>query len=520
MAVRRISERGRMSADQIEARQRARDAARAVIRAKFDAAQTTDQNTRHWANADALSADAAASYGVRTTLRNRARYEVANNCYARGIVNTIAHDMLGGPGPSPQFTAETLSRGDQQMVEREFAAHAAAMGLASKARTMRMAQAQDGEAFGILITNPGLRSRVKLGLRLVEPEMVTSQSVITSQVFGDPQEVDGIRFDPWGNTLLYRVLRSHPGGVWQFQVGESDDVPAEAVIHLFRAERPDQRRGLPEIMAALPLFALLRRWTLATVKAAEVAASFSALLFTDQGPDGEADEAEAWDTLDIEHDAMTTLPMGWKLAQLQAEHPSSTYEAGKREVINEIARCLDMPYNVAAGNSSSYNYASGRLDWQTYFRRLQVDRYEYGARLYGPVFDAWAREAALDEAYLPMRVRTVLRQRAYSVAWNWPGMEHVDPEKEANAALTRIAAGISTQRMELAKLGLDYDLVQKQREEEARDNETRGIAGPAKPLNRSATISQSTSKTIEEDEEDQDNQAPDDAREPAAEAMP
>ena len=29
-----------------------------------------------------------------------------------------------------------------------------------------------------------------------------------------------------------------------------------------------------------------------------------------------------------------------------------------------------MPFNVAAGNSSGYNYASGRLDWQTYFRAL------------------------------------------------------------------------------------------------------------------------------------------------------
>ena len=56
------------------------------LRAKFDAAQSTPDNRRHWANADGLSADAAASPAVRQTLRNRARYEVANNSYARGIV--------------------------------------------------------------------------------------------------------------------------------------------------------------------------------------------------------------------------------------------------------------------------------------------------------------------------------------------------------------------------------------------------------------------------------------------------
>ena len=65
-----------------------------LIRGKYGAAQTTDENRRHWASADALSADAAASAGVRRTLRNRARYEVANNSYARGIVLTLANDVV------------------------------------------------------------------------------------------------------------------------------------------------------------------------------------------------------------------------------------------------------------------------------------------------------------------------------------------------------------------------------------------------------------------------------------------
>ena len=69
-----------------------------VIRAKFDSAQTTPDNRRHWANADGLSADVAASPDIRRTLRNRARYEVANNSYARGIVLTLANDVTGtGP---------------------------------------------------------------------------------------------------------------------------------------------------------------------------------------------------------------------------------------------------------------------------------------------------------------------------------------------------------------------------------------------------------------------------------------
>ena len=47
------------------------------IRARFDAAQTTRDNAKHWAYADQLSADMEASPEVRRTLRMRSRYIAA-----------------------------------------------------------------------------------------------------------------------------------------------------------------------------------------------------------------------------------------------------------------------------------------------------------------------------------------------------------------------------------------------------------------------------------------------------------
>ena len=73
-----------------------------VVRARYDAAVTTDDNRRHWASADGLSPNASNSAEVRRILRNRARYETANNSYARGIVLTLAHDIVG-TGPRLQM---------------------------------------------------------------------------------------------------------------------------------------------------------------------------------------------------------------------------------------------------------------------------------------------------------------------------------------------------------------------------------------------------------------------------------
>ena len=131
-----------------------------------------------------------------------------------------------------------------------------------------------------------------------------------------------------------------------------------AVLHYFRCDRPGQIRGIPDITPALPLFAQLRRFTLAVLAAAETAAEFAGILYTDAPANGEADAAEPFEPIELEKRMLLTMPGGWKMAQMKSEQPSTTYAEFKKEILNEIARCLNMPFNVAAGNSSGYNYAS------------------------------------------------------------------------------------------------------------------------------------------------------------------
>lgn len=88
-----------------------------VVRGKYDAAQTTHENRRHWANADHLSADASASAEVRRVLRSRARYEVANNSYAKGIVLTLANYVVG-TGPRLQMLTDDPEA--NRLIEKEF----------------------------------------------------------------------------------------------------------------------------------------------------------------------------------------------------------------------------------------------------------------------------------------------------------------------------------------------------------------------------------------------------------------
>lgn len=425
-----------------------------VVRARYDAAVTTDDNRRHWANADGLSANAANNPEVRRVLRNRARYEVANNSYARGIVLTLANDVIG-TGPRLQLLTDDAEANRQ--VERAFSQWTTAIRLAEKLRTMRSARATDGEAFAVLTSNPRLPHAVQLDLKLVEAEQVTTP---------DPRldaTVDGIVFDAAGNPVEYHVLREHPGEVVFRRAMAFDRIPAEAMLHWFRVDRPGQARGIPDITPALPLFAQLRRFTLAVLAAAETAADFAGILYTDAPASGEADAAEPFEPIELEKRALVTMPGGWKMSQLQAEQPATTYAEFKREILNEIARCLNMPFNVAAGNSASYNYASGRLDHQTYFQAIRVEQAQIEETILDRLLAAWFDEATLIPGLLPAGLGPFID---LDHAWFWDGQEHVDPAKEATAQATRLANHTTTLAHEYARQGRDWEDALRQRAKE------------------------------------------------------
>ncbi len=454
------------------------------VRARYDAAVTNDENRRHWANADGLSANAANSPEVRRVLRNRARYEVSNNSYARGIVLTLANDVIG-TGPRLQMLSESVPA--NRRIEREFAAWARAVNLADKLRTLRVARAEDGEGFALLTSNPAILTPIQLDLRLVEAEQVTTPLLSAYST----QAVDGIVFDRFGNPVEYHILRQHPGDSVAAFGQEFDRLPAEAVLHWFRADRPGQARGVPDIMPALPLFAQLRRFTLAVLGAAETAADFAGILYTDAPANGEADAAEPFEPIELEKRALLTMPGGWKMSQMEAEQPATTYAEFKHELLNEIARCLNMPFNIAAGNSSGYNYASGRLDHQTYFKALRVEQAQLEVTILDRILAAWFDEAALVPGLLPDELPPIA---TLAHQWFWDGHEHVDPAKEALAQSQRLANHTTTLAHEYARQGRDWEESLRQRAKEVALMRELGLAP--------AEVAQTDDEPADEDTEE------------------
>ncbi len=149
---------------------------------------------------------------------------------------------------------------------------------------------------------------------------------------------------------------------------------------------------------------------------------------------------------------MTSLPRGWKMNQFKPEQPVTTYSEFRNAILNEIARCVNMPANKARCDSSGYNYASGQLDHGTYYESIDVDRDQCAIEVVDQVFGWFLDEAALIPGYLPEFPPSEL---GLSHAWYWPGHKTGDPTKQAKAAETLHGLGLLTDESYLLSEGID-----------------------------------------------------------------
>ena len=361
----------------------------------------------------------------------------------------LANDTIG-TGPRLQFLTEDDSLNDR--IEHDFLRWSAAVSLPEKLRLMRIARCQDGESFAMFQTNPKNRNEVKLDLVVIEADRIADYSggVI------DPYNIDGVLLDKFGNPTAYKVVLENGWTSVVPTYAEAATIPAQRMIHIYRMDRPGLHRGVPELTAALPLFRMLRQYNLAVLSAAQAAADFAAVLYTDTMADdlGSAYDdsgvaVSPMDRINLQRNTMMTLPAGWKMDQLDPKHPSDNHSDFIKGVLGEIARCVCGTYGIVSGDFSGYNYASGRLDSQVYHKAITVDRSLWEHVALDRIFHEWLREYRL--------IHPEVNIEEYpDFEWFWDGFPHVDPMKEANAEQVRLGDKTTTYAEVFAKQGKDW----------------------------------------------------------------
>ena len=441
-----------------------------------------------WEKATLGDADAALVDHL-PTLRDRCRYEMRNNGYCRGIVETLANDIVGS-GPKIQFTTE--SDAFNREAEKKFnqwAADCDMTGRMSLDELMRLCVSQFCECGEAIIADQIDGNKYKL--LMIEPDRLASPY----QLMNSDNVRAGIKVNESGKPVSYFISKQHPGSLYDIgKINEYQEIDAQYITHIFRQDRPGQNRGAPWLAPSLIAINKLKRYTEAVIAAAETAASISATIETISPEVATGNPDTDFDTIDVEKNTMMILPGGHTAKQLKAEQPTATYQPFKHEILNEIARPLHMPFNVAALNSAGYNYASGRLDWQVYYKYLDTVRFWLASRFLRHVVTTWFQLSRLQPGYFSA-IPFLADLSELSFMWFWPGTEHVDPSKEATAQAQRLASRTTSLAAEYARQGKDWETELEQIAREQKKMDELGLL-PAQPEPAPANASE------DDDEED------------------
>ena len=207
---------------------------------------------------------------------------------------------------------------------------------------------------------------------------------------------------------------------------------------------------MPELTPSLTLSGTSRRFREATVAAAETAADIAAMMQMGMANEGN-DEVAPFTTMPIEKRTLLITPAGATVQQMKAEQPPTTYDMFVRQMVNESARPISMPYNIAACDSSGYSYSGGQLDHQTYFVSVGVERQSCVLEVLDRVFAMWFRQA--EEAYGWTKLEAPIPKHD----WIWAKKPQNDPVKTALARKHTLAFGGSLISDIYAEDGDDFE---------------------------------------------------------------
>jgi lambda family phage portal protein len=419
----------------------ARSALELAVR-HYEAAQP-GRRTSGWARSrgDVNAVTAVALPELRMHMRDLVR----NNGYARKAQGVIANHVTGGWGITPRPVGPGADRASALWKAWADSTDCDAAGLtvfAGIQDQVLRSWVTDGE---VLVRRRPRRVidglAIPLQLQVLEADHLdTAKDGLTGQEGGPI--IQGVEHDALGRRVAYWLHPEHPGS--SRAKGVSKRVPASEIIHVFRAARPGQVRGVPEAAAAIVPLKDFDEYEDAELLRQKIAACFAAFVTDMDGSSaalGTVDETDP-KLEQLEPGMIEYLPPG-RSVEFGTPPVPAPGAFGER-TLRKIAAAFDVTYEDLTGDYSRVNFSSARMARLSHWggiRRLQWQMAvpQLCARVW-----AWAMEQAVLAGQL---------QEAPGAEWTCAQMPMLDPEKEARALLLQVRAGAMTHDQMVLEMG-------------------------------------------------------------------
>jgi lambda family phage portal protein len=366
----------------------------------------------------------------------------------------------------------------------------------------------DGEAFAVLLwvperMGPG-RAQYATALQIIDPDRLSNPELM----FDTEIMRGGVEIDRYGAPIAYHIRRAHEGD-W-YDAAKSliwDRLPRETefgrpiVLHDFEIERAGQHRAPGGVLTPIvSRLAMLSKYDQTEMQAAMINAIFAA--FIESPMDGNALQAamgdmnEGWSSwqeartgyynrpgksYQLGGSRVMALYPGEKLQMVNSTRPNTAFAEFESAILRNAASALGMTFEQLSQDWSQVNYSSARAAlleaWKTMSRRRQ----DFAAGFATPVYGAFLEEAFdRGELPLPHNAPDFIEARAAYTRCRWMGPPRgwVDPVKEAQAAVLRMDAGLTTLEQECAEQGMDWEDVLAQRAREVEMFKSLGLTLP------------------------------------------
>lgn len=295
-----------------------------------------------------------------------------------------------------------------------------------------------GEALALLPTIDG-----EVAVQMLHPDQL--ERAKNEDLGSGRRIIAGVELDQYDRVIAYWILPQSPDdpfGVYQ----PSERFPSADVLHIFEREFPGQVRGISPMVAVLPVLNTASIAVDAGLKKLQVAALFTAFLTTPDGSDVFGADAKP----SLEPGATFRLNPGEDL-KLAEGGEAGDLPAFLKILYRQVAAAIGCTYEDLIGDLEGVNYSSFRGGALTARRKA----------------DARRALLIIDSFMVPLyrRWRAVETLRgSKSVAiddpeWIEPSWPQVDPQKEAEADIALVDAGIKSRKEVIESRGRDFGAV-------------------------------------------------------------
>lgn len=348
-----------------------------------------------------------------------------------------------------------------------------------------------GDVLGLTPNKRRVGGVTELKLQLVEADRVSNPN----DAADTESLIDGVRIED-AMPVGYWVRNLHPGDrstarmpEWKYYEAFGAETGRRRVLHIWNdKERPGQVRGVPYLAPILEPLKQLERYGNAELMAAVLSGLLTFFIEKDKDApttdeNGQPLSAFGGDGpgFTIGNGAVVDLAPGEKINPAIPGRPSANFDPFFVAVVKQIGAALELPLDeLLLAYTASYSAARAAMlqAWRFYTTRRWLLTQQLCQPMYGLFLD---EEVATGRIQLP-GYGDPIRRHAYSKAlWIGPARGAMDELKEAQAAKTRIEAGVSNEAIETAAMqGEDWDSVHAQRAREVRVRKAAGTWIPPK----------------------------------------